>query len=699
MKILLVEDDEQTATALTKSLTAQHYLVNAVDDGQSALELAEAFDYDLIVLDVVLPGLDGISLCRKLRSGGSRTPILLLTAKDSAHDRVLGLEAGADDYVTKPYDIAELLARIRALLRRGNPLPADVLIWEKLQLDLEIGAVTYDGTLLHLTPKEYGLLELFLRHPQRIFSRSSLLNQVWSVGEFPGEGAVNTQIKGLRQKLKAAGMGAELIETIYGLGYRLKPPEEQETAAENREAQASENTENSNAKLQNSLETPPLNTRYLASDAPFNQTEAKVLAVMAALREDFKQILPERVAVFERAIAQLSSGNLESELQQTAQAEAHRLIGSLGALDLREAAIAAQQLEQFFQSEPTSLPAATRTLNQLVQALKQALEVSNWELRVGGWGLRGKGQAGEEAGEDRWTPERSNAGTFNSTQNSKFKIQTSNRSPLSTSHASLPRLLVIDDDAILTEQLKAEAIAWRVQVEVAADPTAAKAKIFAHQPDVILLDLSFSDTNESGLALLAELTRQYPKIPVLVFTARNQLSDRVEVARLGGQGFLHKPIASDQVFQVVMQVITQPHTLEASVLIVDDDPLVLEALAALLDPWGFQITTLADPNQFWEVLESVTPDLLILDVEMPQFSGIELCQAVRNDPRWNQMPILFLSAHNDVGTIHQVFSVGADDYVAKPVAGPELIARMLNRLERRQILRKLAGSGERAIYG
>ncbi|HEY9666923.1 MAG TPA: response regulator transcription factor, partial [Coleofasciculaceae cyanobacterium] len=158
MKILLVEDDESIANVLTEALTTHHYTVEAAVDGQTALQLAQSFHYDLLLLDIILPDLDGISLCRQLRSEGSQMPILLLSALDSSADRVMGLEAGADDYLVKPYDLSELMARIQALLRRSSSTLPTVLNWGKLQLNPDACQVTYAGRLLHLTPKEYGII-------------------------------------------------------------------------------------------------------------------------------------------------------------------------------------------------------------------------------------------------------------------------------------------------------------------------------------------------------------------------------------------------------------------------------------------------------------------------------------------------------------------------------------------------------------
>ncbi|MEO1132391.1 MAG: response regulator transcription factor [Cyanobacteria bacterium J06639_1] len=221
MKLLVVEDDERIAEALAEDLADQHYAVDVANDGKEGWDLVEAFPYDLVVLDVMLPGLDGIEFCRRLRSRGVGTPVLMLTARDTTGDKVVGLDAGADDYMVKPFELQELSARIRALLRRGATTQPPVLEWGGVSLDPNLCEVHYQDAPLQLTPKEYQLLELFLRHSRRVFSRSDILEHLWPYAELPEEETVKAHIKGLRHKLRSAGAPADFIETVYGLGYRL----------------------------------------------------------------------------------------------------------------------------------------------------------------------------------------------------------------------------------------------------------------------------------------------------------------------------------------------------------------------------------------------------------------------------------------------------------------------------------------------
>ena len=222
LRILLVEDDKRIANALAEALTDQNYVIDIALDGEIGWEFIEAFPYELIVLDVMLPKQDGVSLCQQLRQSNYSMPILMLTAKDTSTDKVIGLDAGADDYVVKPFDLQELMARIRALLRRRSSTFASVLEWESLRLNSSTCEVIYKGHPLHLTPKEYRLLELFLRNSHQAFNRSEILEHLWSFEEPPGEETVKVHIRGLRQKLKLAGAATDFIETVYGLGYRLK---------------------------------------------------------------------------------------------------------------------------------------------------------------------------------------------------------------------------------------------------------------------------------------------------------------------------------------------------------------------------------------------------------------------------------------------------------------------------------------------
>ncbi len=221
MRILLVEDDERIADALAEDLSDQNHVVEVAQDGQAGWEFAEAYDFDLMLLDVMLPRLNGIQLCQKLRASGYSTPILMLTARDTVADRVVGLDAGADDYVVKPFHLPELSARIRALMRRGESTLPPILIWGDLHLNPSTCEVTYKAQELSLSPKEYGLLEFFLRHQRRVFSRGQLLEQLWGFEDMPEEATVKAHIRGLRKKLKQAG-APDLIETVYGLGYRLQ---------------------------------------------------------------------------------------------------------------------------------------------------------------------------------------------------------------------------------------------------------------------------------------------------------------------------------------------------------------------------------------------------------------------------------------------------------------------------------------------
>jgi DNA-binding response OmpR family regulator len=222
MRILLAEDDQRIAELLAQALTTQHYIVDIATDGEKGWEFVRSFTYDLLLLDLMLPKLDGISLCRQLRSQGYQMPILFLTARDTTVDLVAGLDAGADDYMVKPYKIQELSARIRALLRRGNTALSPVIEWGNLQLDPNMCQVTYEGQPIHLTPKEYRLLELLLRRNGSVISRGEILENLWSFEDPPEEDAVKALVKRLRQKLKAVRVPDDFIATAYGMGYYLQ---------------------------------------------------------------------------------------------------------------------------------------------------------------------------------------------------------------------------------------------------------------------------------------------------------------------------------------------------------------------------------------------------------------------------------------------------------------------------------------------
>jgi DNA-binding response OmpR family regulator len=224
MKILVVEDDRKVAGFIEQGLREEGYVVDVAPDGDQATMLAHVYDYDLLVLDVMLPKKTGLQVAAELRREGRATPILMLTARDTTEDVVRGLDAGADDYLTKPFKFDELIARVRALVRRGGAGRTELLHYGPVELDRLKHKVRVDGKNLDLTPKEFHLLQHFLLHAEEVVRRTELLEKVWDMHFDPESNVVDVHVGNLRRKLRLA-TGADLIETVRGVGFRLQTPD------------------------------------------------------------------------------------------------------------------------------------------------------------------------------------------------------------------------------------------------------------------------------------------------------------------------------------------------------------------------------------------------------------------------------------------------------------------------------------------
>jgi DNA-binding response OmpR family regulator/HPt (histidine-containing phosphotransfer) domain-containing protein len=678
MKILVVEDDVLVADALRSILSRHNYAVEIAHDGRAGLDCIEAFNYDLLLLDIILPKLDGISLCRHVRSRGDLMPILLLTSKDSKHDRATGLDAGADDYVVKPFNPEELSARIRALLRRGNDNSQPILTWKGLTLNPRNYEVTYEHQLLTLTPKEYALLELFLRHNQRLFSCGAILEHLWTYEDTPSEEAVRTHIKGLRHKLKAVGAPHNLVETVYGIGYRLKTNHLTTTS------ELGDVAIHQDSDLVVARSSPPTPALVAQSDTP---------QLLAAIWDRYYDQTIDRVEMIDRAITALKAGSLSPEVRLQACQSAHTLAGTLGTFGLPLGSQAAKQIELLLDAAnldltPAEIPQLQNRVDDLRREIASKVKVAEVEPKVA-------------------APERDRLSFRIATGEAFAKANASAQAeaPLSTSPPTPTRSVCLSSEAPPTTQLLIvtkdpdlapavhDATTGNFETIAATELTSTQ---LAQTPDLIILDLDCFPQDTDGLTVLSDLDRDYPALPVLVLSQpishadivaesadpTRRLQQRIEVARRGGRMFLSKPISARQILLAVDRVLQQAHVHQASILIVDDDLLLLAGMTALLSPAGMTVTTLSEPNRFWETLEACSPDLLILDLDMPIYNGIELCRAVRTDPRWATLPIMFLTAHPAALAIDRVFAAGADDFVPKPAIASALVARILNRLER-----------------
>ncbi|MEO1005054.1 MAG: response regulator [Cyanobacteria bacterium J06638_38] len=605
MRILVVDDDEILVNVLQRSLVSQRHIVDIAEDGQMGWEYVQSGEYELVLLDVNLPRLDGVSLCERMRQAGYATPILLMTARNASQDRILGLDAGADDYLTKPLDLGELNARVRALSRRGEVATTNVLDINGLRLDPSSCEVSYRQQPIKLTAKEYSLLELFLRNPARVFSRAQILDKIWTFDDPPLEESVKAHIKGLRKKLKQAGV-ANWIENVYGIGYRLNPQV---------------------------AESDPVTTNHATS------VEQEFSQKMEQMWLKYQAKMCERMQVLQNTVFQLKNANLSSELQSDAARAAHKLAGVLGMFSRDTGTDIAREIETLLQNHSTLNTQQQEQLIALVSDLDSLLALD----------------------------------------------ETS-----SGKHTTESDLLLVTADSQLAQELaqlgRTHGFGWHQADNIPQ----AKIWLQTNMPEVVVIDTEISSKSSASLSLIGELNARTPAIPTIVLSDIDSLENRLAVSRAGANCFLAKPVTPNIIWQTTSKLSQQQQIATTSILIVDDDLVFLDALRSLLKPWGIRVNTLEQPSRFWEVLQVSQPDLVILDVEMPAINGIELCQALRSDPDWQELPVLFLTAKQDAKTIQQIFASGGDDYICKPVVGAELIARINNRQERSRLIHHLA---------
>lgn len=637
MRVLLVDDDNALAALLTPQLTAQNYVVDRVADGETGWAYASTFEYDLIVLDRMLPQLDGIRLCQRLRDQGYGVPILILTAKNEQTDKIEGLEAGADDYVVKPFDIDELLARIRVLLRRSHNESEPILTWGNLHLDPVSCQVSYEGQPVTLTAKEYSLLELFLRNTHQVFSATTLLSRIWSSDEFPSEATVRSHLRRLRQKLKNAGAPANFIETVHGLGYRLK--------------------------------SLTIDLKPTTESAQSSQRQALYLEGLTQAWRAHKGESLERWNTLLQISKTLKKQGLSEQQQTQAQQIAHSLAGTLGTFGLMEGYRLSLQVEQLL-LEAKIQPGATFSSMQAAQfhALVTTL-----------------GHALDDEPKLACPVE-------NAPPAQTLLMVDVNGMPFIQQLMALS----VAQGLKTTVAASVETASQALSLDQTLDrPLPIARESLAQPADMVLVNLVASETNtvldepilQKLLDFIAILTQYWPQIPIMVITPQADFGNRLDLIRRGGAVILEYPVVPTAVVDMIHQTLQRNARL-SKIMIVDDDAHHLKQVVQLLHPWDFQVTPLTNPQRFWTLFNQVLPDLVILDVEMPHINGFELCQVLRSHAQWQHLPIMFLSVHGDRSKQEQAFALGADDYITKPIQGKALATRLLNRLQRSQANRR-----------
>lgn len=498
MRILLVDDDPILVEALTKSLLAQCYSIDAVSDGTAAWNYISQIDYDLILLDILLPNLDGVSLCRRIRAEQNETPILILTGQQDSRSRVRGLDAGADDYLVKPFDLEELLARIRALIRRSGADLSPIFQLGQLVFDPAHGSASYEGIPLSLSAKEFALLELFFHDPHHVFSVTDLLDSLWSSEEYPAEATVRSHIRRLRNKLIAAGAPPNYISNIHGRGYFLNAHD--------------------NSKQPLDQEAMIDEQQLIEPNSPHLSKEAQYQSFLQETWHQFQPKALQDLDTLEELLNKIQSPRASVAALESAHLIAHRLKGTLSLFQLPLATDTAQWIEHALESliSPNQLYSghtlAVTDLKPHLQNLRDLLSLMS-----------------PITPPNLVAPQTPHAPTpqISECENSPHRVS---------------KALIVDDDEHWLQCMALQLQNFGFQISPLADPHCFWQTLEATQPDILLLD--FKMPQISGLEL-CQTIRSHPtwqSLPIIFVSAQTDQTTQLSAFTAGADDYLCKPL-------------------------------------------------------------------------------------------------------------------------------------------------------------
>ncbi|BAQ64798.1 response regulator [Geminocystis sp. NIES-3709] len=631
MKILLVEDDQRLGKLIHDYLVNESAVVEIVNTGFNIAEKLSKQCYDILILDVMLPKKNGIDICRELRSNNVDIAILFITALNNKIDKIKAFESGADDYLIKPFDFEELLARVKALLRREKKTELCNLTWNNLVMYPEEKKVIYNHNYLHLTPTEFKILQIFLETPNKVFNTQSIIDRLWEIDTTPTDSTLRTHIKSLRKKLEEVGLDKNFIETLYGMGYRLK--QEREKRSEKQHQSFNNNKKNID-KISDLLEK---NIRENKENQFQNLIKQMWLDNQETVSKDCQEL------------SNYIQGNNNIDINKAINI-AHNFVGFLGSLGFDTASKISKNIENLLKENQNNL--SDKKVKFKILTLLDTLEKNLFP--------NGKQCIPKKEKKEKILP--------------KNKIE----------------ILVIDEDIKIANNLILFMDNPQVVFHFVHSIVFGIKYLKERQYDVVILETHWEKSSSDQLTdILNFLKEKKEETKTIIYSKNDTLENRLYCSKYPISAFLNKTNTLDVLWENIFNILSNNHSTSNitplyDILVIDDDIRFTEVLKQKLisNRLPININIISDSEIFLEEIKRIKPQLIILDLQMPKLDGLDICKIIKKDPFLQNIPIIFLTGNLEPDIMNQFVEAGADDFISKSKIDLELYPRIMTHLKR-----------------